>query len=97
MTPEPEQWASQEAAIKAEINEAKNTNDLLRMANAIVQLDALQSEMEAGRARAPQISRTLRAIRRGTGSVQGVLESLKGCRQVARASAEVAARPKGDE
>jgi hypothetical protein len=80
MTPKPEQWASQEAAIKAEIKEAKNTNDLLRMANAIVQLDALQSEMEAGRARAPQISRTLSAIRRGTGSVQGVLESLKGCR-----------------
>ena len=80
MTPKPERWASQEAAIKAEINEAKNTNDLLRMANAIVQLDALQSEMEAGRARAPQISRTLRVIRRGTGSVQGVLERLKGCR-----------------
>jgi hypothetical protein len=55
MTPKPEQtrWASQEAAIKAEINEAKNTRDLLRMANAIVQLDALQSEMEAGRVRAP--------------------------------------------
>ena len=70
MTPKPEQtrWASQEAAIKAEINEAKNTRDLLRMANAIVQLDALQSEMQAGRARAPQISRT----------VQGVLEILKG-------------------
>ena len=82
MTPKPEQtrWASQEAAIKAEINEAKNTSDLLRMANAIVQLDALQSEMEAGLARAPQISRTLSAIRRGTGSVQGVLERLKGCR-----------------
>ena len=78
MTLKPEQWASQETAIKAEINEAKNTNDLLRMANAIVQLDALQSEMEAGRARAPQISRTLRAIRRGTRSVQGVLERLKG-------------------
>ncbi len=56
MTPKPQQkcWASQEAAIKAEINEAKNTSDLLRMANAIVQLDALQSEMEAGRTRAPQ-------------------------------------------
>ena len=52
MTPTPEQWASQEAAIKAEINEAKNTNDLLRMANAIVQPEALQSKMEAGRARA---------------------------------------------
>jgi hypothetical protein len=55
MTPKREQtrWASQEAAIKAEINEAKNTSDLLRMANAIVQLDALQSEMETGRVRAP--------------------------------------------
>jgi hypothetical protein len=49
MTPKPEQtrWASQKAAIKAEINEAKNTFDLLRMANAIVRLDALQAEMEA--------------------------------------------------
>jgi hypothetical protein len=40
-------WASQEAAIKAEINEAKNTGDLLRMANAVVRLDALHSQMEA--------------------------------------------------
>ena len=80
MAPKPEQWASQETAIKSEINEAKNTNDLLRMANAIVQLDALQSEMEAGRARAPQISRTLRAIWHGTRSVQRVLERLKGRR-----------------
>ena len=49
MIPKPEQtrWASQEAAIKAEINEAKNTGDLLRMANAIVRLDALHAEMEA--------------------------------------------------
>jgi hypothetical protein len=49
MTPKPEQtrWTSQEAAIKAEINEAKNTFDLLRMADAIVRLDALQAEMEA--------------------------------------------------
>ena len=51
MTSKPEQtrWASQEAAIKAEINEAKNTGDLLRMANAIVRLDALHTEMEAFR------------------------------------------------
>jgi hypothetical protein len=49
MTTKPGQtrWASQEAAIKAEINEAKNTGDLLRMANAIVRLDALHAEMEA--------------------------------------------------
>ena len=50
MIPKPEQtsrWASQEAAIKAEINEAKNTLDLMRMATAIAQLDALHAEMEA--------------------------------------------------
>ena len=50
MIPELEQttrWASQEAAIKAEINEAKNTLDLIRMAHAIARLDALHSEMEA--------------------------------------------------
>jgi hypothetical protein len=49
MTTKPKQtrWASREAAIKAEINEAKNTGDLLRMANAIVRLDALHAEMEA--------------------------------------------------
>ena len=37
----------QEAAIKAEINQAKNTFDLVRMANAIVRLDALHAEMDA--------------------------------------------------
>ena len=37
-------WASQEAAIKAEINEAKNTLDLIRMAHAIARLDALHAE-----------------------------------------------------
>jgi hypothetical protein len=49
MIPKSEQtlWASQEAAIKAEINQAKNTFDLVRMANAIVRLDALHAEMEA--------------------------------------------------
>ena len=38
MMPKPEQanlWSSQEAAIKAEITEAKNTVDLIRMAQAI--------------------------------------------------------------
>ena len=49
MIPKLEQtrWASQEAAIKAEINQAKNTFDLVRLANAIVRLDALHPEMEA--------------------------------------------------
>jgi predicted transposase YbfD/YdcC len=40
-------WASQEAAIKVEINEAKKTLDLMRMAHAIARLDALHAEMEA--------------------------------------------------
>ena len=40
-------WASQEAVIKAEINQAKNTFDLVHMADAIVRLDALHAEMEA--------------------------------------------------
>ena len=50
MMPKPGQtsrWASQEAEIKAEINEAKNTLDLIRMAHAIARLDALHAEMEA--------------------------------------------------
>ena len=49
MIPKSEQtlWASQEAAIKAEINQAKNTFDLVRMAKAIVRLDALHAEIEA--------------------------------------------------
>ena len=50
MMPRPEQappWSSQEAAIKAEITEAKKTIDLIRMAQAIARLDALHSEMEA--------------------------------------------------
>ena len=40
-------WASQEAAIKTEINEAKDTLDLMLMATAIARLDALHAEMEA--------------------------------------------------
>ena len=40
-------WANQEAAIKAEIDEAKNTLDLMRMAYAIARLDALHAEIGA--------------------------------------------------
>ena len=49
MIPKPEQarWALQEAAIRAEINQAKANVDLLRMANAVARLDKLHSEMEA--------------------------------------------------
>jgi hypothetical protein len=50
MIPKPEQasrWAPEEAAIKAEITEAKNTLDLMRMAHAIARLDALHAEIEA--------------------------------------------------
>ena len=50
MTPQLEQtgsWASQEAVIKAEITEATNALDLVRMAQAIARLEALHSEMEA--------------------------------------------------
>ena len=49
MIPKPEQthWALQEAAIRAEINQAKANVDLIRMANAVARLDKLHSEMEA--------------------------------------------------
>jgi len=50
MIPKPEQtadWSSQEAAIKAGINEATNALDLMRMAYAITRLDALHAEIEA--------------------------------------------------
>ena len=49
MMPKPEQtrWASQEAACKAEINQAKDTFDLVRLANAVARLDALHAEMDA--------------------------------------------------
>jgi hypothetical protein len=62
MTSKSEQtrWASPEAAIKAEINQAKNTGDLLRMANAIVRLDALRAEMEAASRRNRHIQETTR-------------------------------------
>jgi len=50
MIPKPEQtadWSSQEAAIKAGINEATNALDLMRVAYAITRLDALHAEIEA--------------------------------------------------
>jgi hypothetical protein len=40
-------WASERAAIKAEVNQAKETVDLLRIAHAITRLDALDAEIEA--------------------------------------------------
>jgi hypothetical protein len=38
-------WASERAAIKAEVTQAKETVDLLRMARAITRLDALDAEI----------------------------------------------------
>ena len=40
-------WAYERAAIKTEVSQAKETFDLLRMAHAITQLDALEAEIEA--------------------------------------------------
>jgi hypothetical protein len=40
-------WASERAAIKAEVGRAKETLDLLRMAKAVTRLDALEAEIEA--------------------------------------------------
>ena len=40
-------WASERAAIKAEVSQAKETVDLVRMAHAITRLDALYGEVEA--------------------------------------------------
>ena len=37
-------WASERAAIKAEVTQAKETVDLLRMAWAVTRLDALDAE-----------------------------------------------------
>ena len=42
-------WASERAAIKAEVTQAKETVDLLRMARAIARLDALDAEIDAVR------------------------------------------------
>ena len=42
-----ERWASERAAIKAKVTRAKETVDLLRMAEAIVRLDALDAEIDA--------------------------------------------------
>ena len=40
-------WASERAVIKAEVTQAKETVDLLRMARAITRLDALDAEIDA--------------------------------------------------
>ena len=40
-------WASERAAIKAEVAQAKETVDLLRMAWAVTRLDALDAEIDA--------------------------------------------------
>jgi hypothetical protein len=40
-------WAIERAAIKAEVGQAKETVDLLRMAHAVTRLDALDAEIEA--------------------------------------------------
>ena len=45
-------WASERAAIKAEVTQAKETVDLLRMAWAITRLDALDAEIDAVRGKA---------------------------------------------
>ena len=42
-------WASERAAIKAEVTHAKETVDLLRMARAITRLDAVDAEIDAVR------------------------------------------------
>ena len=49
--------------IKAEINQAKNTFDLVRMADAIVRLDALHAEMEAASKSARMSCRDSAALR----------------------------------
>ena len=45
-------WASERAAIKAEVTQAKETVDLLRMARAITRLDALDAEIEVSEKKA---------------------------------------------
>jgi hypothetical protein len=42
-------WASERAAIKAEVTQAKQTVNLLRIARAITRLDALDAEIDAVR------------------------------------------------
>jgi hypothetical protein len=62
-------WASERAAIKAEVTQAKETVDLLRMAWAITRLDALDAEVDAVRGKAkPEKSPETRreASQRGT-------------------------------
>jgi len=41
------QWAAERAVIQAEVSRAKETVDLIRMARAFTELDALEAEIEA--------------------------------------------------
>jgi hypothetical protein len=41
------QWAAERAAIKAKVKRAKETVDLLRMAQAIIRLDALEASQKS--------------------------------------------------
>ena len=41
------QWAAERAVIQAEVAQAKETVDLIRMARAFTELDALEAEIEA--------------------------------------------------
>jgi hypothetical protein len=49
-------WASERAAIKAEVGQAKETFDLVRIAHAITRLDALDAEIEAARGKTTSVA-----------------------------------------
>ena len=47
------QWAAERAVIQAEVSRAKETVDLMRMARAFTELDALEAEIEAVEKKGP--------------------------------------------
>lgn len=47
------QWAAERAVIQAEVSRAKETVDLIRMARAFTELDALEAEIEAVEKKGP--------------------------------------------
>ena len=47
------QWATDRAVIQAEVSRAKETVDLIRMARAFTELDALEAEIEAVEKKGP--------------------------------------------
>jgi len=47
------QWAAERAVIQAEVSRAKETVDLIRMARAFTELDALEVEIEAVEKKGP--------------------------------------------